>query len=186
MGFEPANRAELEAAIPHVLAAPKSDTPITCLCLRPGYGQRTFPSRLTLTKAHGIPGERWGTAPWLTLPDGSGHPGIQVAILGTRVAGLVWRDRQGTPHPGDPILADLDCSETNLPVGSLIRAGTAVLRVSEVWNDACAKWKVRYGADAYDWVRAHPAHRLRGLLCSIETDGEVELGDLLQVIHRPA
>jgi len=35
-------------------------------------------------------------------------------------------------------------------------------------------------------VRAHPAHRLRGLLCSIETDGEVELGDLLQVIHRPA
>lgn len=179
-------RAELDAAIPHILAAPKTDAPISCLCLRPARGERQFPDRLHLTRAAAIPGERWLTEPWLRLPDGSPHPGIQISILPTRVAGLAWRGRANTPHPGDPILADLDCTEANLPVGSLIQAGTAVLRVSEVWNDGCVKWKVRYGTDAYDWLR-NPATkplRLRGLLCSVEQDGEVTLTDRLQVISR--
>ena len=186
MPSEPVSRAELDAALAHVLAAPRTDAPIVGLCLRPGRGERSFPRRISLTRDRGIPGERWLTEPWLTLPDGSPHPGIQVSILGIRVMDLVWRDREATVHPGDPIVADLDCSEANLPVGSLIAAGTAVLRVSEVPNHACAKWKVRYGAEAYDWVRVpeHAGMRLRGVLCSVETDGEVGLQDRLQVIRR--
>jgi MOSC domain-containing protein YiiM len=93
-----------------------------------------------------------------------------------------------TPHPGDPIVADMDMSLANLPTGSLIAAGTAVLRVSDEFNAACAKWKVRYGADARAFIDApgHPALRLRGVLCSVETDGEVTLADRLQVIRRGA
>lgn len=170
---------DLMAALPHVLAAPRDDTPVTGLCLRPGYGERAFPDRITLTRDRGIPGERWLTAPWLRLPDGSPDPSIQVSILPQRVMDLVWTDRAATPHPGDPIVADLCTTEENLPVGTLLRAGTAVLRVSSVWNDACVKWKVRYGEAAKDWITA-PGHRelrLRGILCSIEQDGEVALGD---------
>ena len=177
-------RAELEAGLPHILAAPKTDAPIACLCLRPARGARQFPKQLTLTRAQGIPGERWLTEPWLRLPDGAPHPGIQVSILPTRTLDLVWRDRAGTPHPGDPIIADLDCTEANLPTGTLIQAGTAILRVSEVWNDGCVKWKARYGADAYDWLRdpATKPLRLRGILCSIAQDGVVTLEDRLQVL----
>jgi hypothetical protein len=173
---------ELNAAMPQILAAPKSDAAISGLCLRPAYGERVFPDRINMTRAQGIPGERWTTAPWLTLPDGSPDPSIQVSILPLRVMNLVWRDRS-QPHPGDPIVADLDTTEANMPVGTLIRAGTAVLRVSEVWNNACAKWKVRYGTDAFDWVRARPDLRLRGILCSIEQDGEVTLTNRLQVLR---
>ncbi|MBI1170789.1 hypothetical protein GC209_05260 [bacterium] len=179
--------AELMAALPHILSAPKDDAPIHSLCLRPGYGERSFPDRLTMTRARGIPGERWSTAPWLKLPDGSPDPRIQVSILPIRVMDLVWRDREATPHPGDPIVADLDCSLANLPAGTLIRAGTAVLKVSDHFNQACAKWKVRYGADARAFIDApgHPELRLRGILCSVEQDGEVTLADRLQVISRP-
>ena len=182
----PVTTAELDAALPDILAAPRTDAPITCLCLRPARGQRAFPDRLTLTRAEGIPQERWLTEPWLRLEDGRPHPGIQVAILGTRLANLIWRDRAGTVHPGDPIFADLDCTPDNLPDGSLIAAGTAVLRVSEIWNDGCVKWKARYGKDAYDWVRSPRAKalRLRGLLCSVEQDGEVTLQDRLHVLSR--
>jgi hypothetical protein len=180
--------AELMAALPHIAAAPKTDAPIHSLCLRPGYGQRSFPAQITMTRTQGIPGERWATAPWLKLPDGSPDPRIQVSILPVRVMDLVWRDREGTPHPGDPIVADLDCSLANLPAGSLIHAGTAVLRVSDHFNEACAKWKVRYGADARAFIDApgHPGLRLRGILCSVEADGEVALTDRLQVIRRGA
>lgn len=179
--------AELMAALPHILAAPKTDAPIASLCLRPGYGQRRFPDRITMTRAAGIPGERWLTAPWLKLPDGSPDPGIQVSILPLRVMDLVWRDRAATPHPGDPIVADLDCSLENLPTGSLIQAGSAIIKVSGHFNEACAKWKVRYGADARAFIDApgHPPLRLRGILCAVEQDGEVTLSDRLQVLSRP-
>lgn len=178
--------AELMEALPQILAAPKTDAPIHSLCLRPGYGLRSFPQSLTLTRAQGIPGERWLTAPWLRLADGSPDPAIQVSILPLRVMDLVWRDREATPHPGDPIVADLDCSLANLPTGSLIQAGTAVLRVSARFNEACVKWKVRYGADARAFIDApgHPELRLRGILCAVEQDGEVTLQDRLQVLHR--
>ena len=41
------------------------------------------------------------------------------------------------------------------------------------------KWKVRYGQAAKDWITApgHPPLRLRGILCSVERDGEVTLSD---------
>ena len=174
-------RAELDAALAHIAAAPKDGAPIEQLCLRPGYGARRFVDEITLTAANGIPGERWSTAPWLRLDDGSPHRGIQVSILQRRVLDLVWRDRAGTPHPGDTFIVDMDLSEANLPVGTLLRVGTAHLRVSEVFNDACVKWKTRYGSAAKDWVTApgHPALRLRGVLCSIVADGVIRTGDRL-------
>lgn len=177
--------AALTAALPHIMAAPKTDSPIAMLCFRPGFGQRTFPDRLTLTRAAGIPGERWLTAPWLRLPDGSPDPRIQVSLLPTRVMDLVWQDREAVLHPGDPIIADLDMTQANTPPGTLIKAGTAVLRVSDQPNDGCVKWKVRYGDAAYAWI-TDPALRhlcLRGLLCSIEQDGAVTLEDRLQVLR---
>ena len=177
---------DLAAALPHVLAAPKDNTTVAGLCLRPARNQRAFPDRLRLTRAEGIPGERWLTEPWLRLPDGSPDPDIQISILPLRVMDLVWRDREGTPHPGDPIVADLDCSTANLPPGTLLAVGSAVLRVSALFNDGCAKWKVRYGKPALDWITApgHPDLRLRGILCAVEQDGEVAVGDPIRVIRR--
>ena len=175
----------LMAALPHVLSAPRDQGPVTGLCLRPAPNQRAFPDAITMTRTQGVPGDRWVTMPWLRLPDGSPDPAIQISILPTRVMDLVWRDRTGTPHPGDPIVADLDMSEGNLPEGTLLQAGSAVLRVSSVWNDACVKWKARYGAAAKDWIVApgHKALRLRGVLCSVETDGEVRVGDRVRVLR---
>lgn len=182
MTTHPITRAELDAALAHILAAPKTDAPIHNLCLRPTNGERRLVDRISMTRAAGVAGDRWASMPWMRLADGSPHPGIQVSILPSRVFDLVWRDREGTPHPGDPIVADFDTSEANLPVGKLIRAGTAILRVSEVPNLACVKWKVRYGVDALRWVESRPDLRLRGVLCSVEQDGEVTLQDRLQLI----
>lgn len=177
---------DLARALPHVLAAPKDDAPVELLCFRPGFNKRTFPDHLILTRDQGIPGERWLTLPWLKLPDGSPDPRIQVSILPRRVMDAVWLDRDNTPHPGDTIICDLDMSHANLPVGTLLQAGTAVLRVSDEFNDGCVKWKVRYGKAAKDWITApgHPELRLRGILCSIEQDGTIRLGDRLRKIGQ--
>ena len=176
-----ATMGELMAAMDQVRGAPQTDGPIQGLCFRPALNKREFPEALPLTRAEGVPGDRWLTMPWLKQEDGSPDPRIQVSILPSRVLDLVWRDREGTPHPGDTIVADLDTSTENLPEGTLLRAGSAVLRVSSLFNEGCVKWKVRYGRPALDWVVApgHPELRLRGVLCAVEEDGEVRVGDRL-------
>lgn len=173
--------AELMAALPRVLAAPGTDAPIQSLCFRPGINLREFPTSLRMTQAEGLPGDRWLSRPWLRLPDGRPDPRIQVSILPSRVLDLVWRDRHRVPHPGDTLVADLDTSLANLPEGSLLRAGSAVLRVSGLFNEGCAKWTVRYGRPAKNWIVApgHPELRLRGILCEVVQDGGVTLSDRL-------
>jgi hypothetical protein len=120
----------------------------------------------------------------MRLADGSPDPRIQVSIMPQRMMDLVWKLGDAAPHPGDPIVADMNTSLENLPTGSLICAGTAVLRVSDVWNDACVKWKTRYGQAAFDFIRHAPDLRLRGVLCEIVQDGEVAVGERLQVVSR--
>ena len=176
--------ASLAAALPHVLAAPRTAGEVRLLCARPKPNQRTFPESLTLTRATGVIGDFEASRPWLVLPDGSPDPRNQVSLLPARVLDLVWRSKDPRLHPGDNIVVDLDLSHANLPTGTLLKVGTAILRVSDEPNDGCAKWKVRCGKDAYAWVRskAHARLRLRGLFCAVEQDGVVTLGDRISPI----
>lgn len=176
--------AECEAGLSHVLAAPKDDVPIDILCHRIGYGQRSFPDSIHVSAAHGIKGERWLNDPWLVRADGRPDPRIQISILSKRVMDLCWRDRKNTVHPGDTMVADLDMSETNLPAGTKLRVGEAVIEVSNIFNTACAKWKARYGGDSLVWInrRAYQPLRLRGVLCRVVVDGEIRATDRIRKV----
>ncbi len=172
-------RAELNAALPDIMAAPKDAGHVEMLCLRPDYGQRRFVAQITVSARDGIPGERWATRPWLRDAAGNPHPGIQICILSRRVLDLVWRDRDTTVHPGDTFVTDLDLSQTNMPAGQRLEVGSAVLEVSDIFNDACVKWAARYGAGSRVWINdpAHRALRLRGILCRIVQSGVIRAGD---------
>ncbi|CUH78627.1 hypothetical protein TRM7557_01968 [Tritonibacter multivorans] len=177
-----ATRAECDAALPYILDAPKDDVAIETLCFRPGYGERSFPERIQLSVARGIEGERWGVAPWLKLADGSGDPRIQVSILPKRIMDLCWRDRVNTPHPGDTMVADIDVTEDNMPVGTRLQIGSAVIEVSDKFNTACIKWKERYGGKSLRWLNHRPYRplRLRGILCRVVQDGEIRATDRIR------
>jgi hypothetical protein len=175
------NREILDAAIPSILSAPKDGAIIEQLCFRPDFGTRTYVDEIGATAADGIDGCRWSHTPWLKNEDGTGNPHIQVSILQKRILDLVYAPNTDDLHPGDTMIVDMDLSEENLPIGTILQAGTAQLRVGSHWNNACVKWKVRYGADALDWVReeGNIKHRLRGVLCEVVTDGVISNGATL-------
>ena len=175
------DRAKLDASMPSILSASKNNAVIRQLCFRPGYSKRTFVEKLSLTSEHGVEGCRWSHMPWLKKEDGSGDPSIQVSILQKRVLDLVYEPGGDTIHPGDTFIVDMDLSHENLPVGAILQSGDVQLRVGGHWNNACVKWKVRYGVAALNWVREDKniKYRLRGVLCEIIKDGTIANGDLL-------
>ena len=94
----PVTAAELDAALPSILAAPRDAGVTRLLCSRPRPNVRTFPQMLTFTRATGVAGDFEHTRPWLTLPDSSPDPRNQVSIMPWQVLELVWRDRVSTPE----------------------------------------------------------------------------------------
>ena len=126
-----AERAGLDAAMSDIVAAPQSEAAIDILCCRPDFGERTYPSQITVTRDYGILVERWLTAPWRKLPDGSPDPAIQVSILAARVYEAVVVEKQNMLHLGDTIISDLDCSEQNMPEGAFV----CVFRDGVISND---------------------------------------------------
>ncbi|WP_039019601.1 MOSC domain-containing protein [Halocynthiibacter namhaensis] len=163
-------------------SAPRDNGKISVLCTRPGFGARVYPQSLQFCPETGVEQDRWRTDGWLKSPDGTPDPQIQVAVIGKRLLDCVWGGPDDdAPYPGDTMVVDMDFDSAHLPAGTRLRAGSVLLEVSETYNDGCTKWKVRYGEDAFKFVRAPEtmSRRPRGMFCRILTKGTVSIGDRL-------
>jgi len=175
------DRNTLDSCLQDMRAAPMDSGPVSHLCYRPDFGQRVFRNRLALDTERGVTGDRWFRHAWLRTEDGGPDPRVQVAIIFAGLLRRIWDDADGGAHPGDTIATDMNLSEGALPAGARLKAGTAIIEVSDVFNDGCAKWKVRYGTEAYRWARdpALRTYRPRGIFCRIVQSGVVTADDRL-------
>jgi MOSC domain-containing protein YiiM len=161
-------------------AAPSEGGRVVLLVTRVDGGRRECLDRIRLTADDGMPGDAWKRK----TPD---QPDAQLAVMQADVATLI---AHGQPLPlfGDNLFLDLDLSAANLPIGSRVRAGSAVLEVTPKAHNGCVKFKGRFGADALRFV-AHPERRhrnLRGIYLRVIEDGEVAVGDAVTVVQRAA
>jgi hypothetical protein len=117
------------------MAAPRTDGPISMPVYRRQYSEQLVTNRLHHSRVQGVDSDFEMKMPWLKRDDGTPDPRNQVSIPLHRVMELRWRSRGEVTHPGDHSVADMNMSLVNLPAGSLIAVGPAVLRMSDVGND---------------------------------------------------
>jgi MOSC domain-containing protein YiiM len=100
--------------------------------------------------------------------------------MNARVAELVAGGADRMPLAGDQLYVDFDISVDNLPAGSLLAVGEAVLEVSDVPHLGCAKFVERFGADAMRFVNSRVGRqlRLRGMNTRVLQPGIVRPGDV--------
>jgi len=171
--------ALLESLYRALSPCPTSVARVNALCVRPGPDQREDRMVIEFHPVHGAIGDRWARKTWLYLPDGRPDPRVQVAVCNSAILAMLQQATGVNHHPGDTVFTDLDLTTGNLPVGSRLQVGDAVLEISDVENDACAKFALHYGAAVFEWIRLPKNRplRLRGLFASIVEGGTARVGD---------
>jgi len=171
--------AALEAARAHVLGAPKDDGELQLIVARPRPAERELVSAARLDVVEGLVGDNWLTRGSRHTPDGSAVPDKQITVMNARVAALVAGGETNMALAGDQLYVDLDIGVGNLPVGSRLSIGSAVLEVTAPPHTGCKKFVARFGEDAMRFVNSRDGrvHRLRGMNTKVVVAGTVRVGD---------
>jgi MOSC domain-containing protein YiiM len=167
---------ELESRIDEILAAPKDAGPIEMIVRRPGENQREVVENAELTTEGGLVGDNW-----IDRVNENGDPYFpaQLTLMNARVADAVAVSRDRWPLAGDQIYVDMDISKENLPPGSKIRVGTAVIEISDVPHTGCDKFAGRFGKEALRFANVGVGrdNRFRGVNAFVVESGAVSVGD---------
>ncbi len=131
-------------------------------------------------RVRGLAGDNWLARGSTSMPDGSADPQRQVTVMNARVAELVAGGTDRMALAGDQLYLDLDLSVDNLPAGSPLAVGQAVMRVSDAPHLGCAKFVERFGAEAMRFVNSGLGRqlRLRGMNARVVQPGIVRPGDI--------
>src|SRR5262245_4363815 len=172
--------AELEQGLETIRQAPKSEGVLEMIVRRPQAGEREILDEGMLDVADGLVGDTWKLRGSARTADGSPHPGMQLNIMSARAAALVAQERARWPLAGDQLFIDLDLSAANVPPGTRLVIGAAIVEVSEEPHTGCAKFVTRFGVDAMKFVNS-PLGRelgLRGINARVVQSGAIRVGDV--------
>jgi MOSC domain-containing protein YiiM len=141
-------------------------------------GVREEPERIRLTLDEGVPGDGWRRRPPM-------DPVAQLAVIREDIAALLAND-QPVNLAGDNLYVDLDLAANNLPFGTRLRVGEAVVEMTPKAHNGCHKFRARFGDAALRFVAektTRPENR-RGVYWRVIEEGAVVVGDTIEVLSR--
>ena len=172
--------AELEAGLPALREAPKDDGRLELIVRRPAVEEREILDEAELDLEAGLVGDCWQSR-----GRSGGRPAnrkAQVTVKNARAAELIARERDRWPLAGDQLYVDFDLSSENLPPGSRLAIGGAVLEVTDEPHTGCKKYSGRFGLDALQFVNSPDgrALNLRGINTTVMQPGTIRVGDAVR------
>jgi hypothetical protein len=179
------NTAQLHAQLDHLRGSPRNDGTVELIVRRPAVDEREVLDEGNLDLAVGLLGDTWSKRSSTRTDDGSPHPHMQLNVMNARCVALVAQSPDRWPLAGDQLYVDLDLSADNLPAGTQLALGTAVIEVTEQPHTGCAKFTERFGLDAFRFVNSEVgvALRLRGLNAKVVVPGVVRRGDTISKLR---
>lgn len=175
---------ELEAFLPILRAAPTDHGTLDLLVRRPAVDEREVLADGELTIEDGLAGDTWRSRGSKRTPDGSAHPDMQLTLMSARLVGFLAGDPERRALAGDQLYVDLDVSQANLPAGTHLRVGEAVIQVTDQPHTGCAKFLDRFGEPAMRFVNSGVGRelRLRGLNARVVVPGAIRCGDTISKV----
>ncbi|WP_334144683.1 MOSC domain-containing protein [Rhabdothermincola sp.] len=170
----------LAAHLERIRQAPADHGTVELLVRRPAVDEREVLDEAQLDVASGLVGDSWSTRTSTRRPEGP-DPDRQLTLVSARVMELLAGPRDRWPEAGDQLYVDLDLSEANLPPGSRLAIGDALIEITAQPHRGCAKFSRRFGPDAVRLVNSPIGCelRLRGVNARVVRGGAIRRGDTI-------
>jgi hypothetical protein len=164
---------QLEQGVEHILASPKDNAELKLIVRRPDVGERETPQQARLDVEVGLVGDSWSTRAKVV-------PDMQLNIMNSRVVDCVAGSEDRWPLAGDQLFVDMDLSGENLPPGTQITLGDAIVEITELPHTGCKKFAARFGVDAVVFVNSGRGKtlNLRGICAKVVKSGDISVGDI--------
>ena len=170
---------QLEAGMALVYESPRDEGDVRLVVRRPGRGEREILSEGQLDSERGLIGDDWSNRPGMNGDTPSPH--AQVPVMNARAAELVSGEHEPSAWArcGDQLYVDLDISEENMPAGTRIVVGEAVLEIQAEPHTGCAQFRSWWGSDALRHISTPEGRslRMRGANTRVIRSGVVRPGD---------
>ncbi|MGO9464388.1 MAG: MOSC domain-containing protein [Isosphaeraceae bacterium] len=174
---------DLEASLDEIRQSPKDDGVLELIVRRPRTDEREVLEEGELDLVEGLVGDTWRIRGSTRTADGSPHPDMQLNIMNSRVIALVAQDRDRWPLAGDQLYIDMDLSDANLPPGTQLALGSAVIEVTDQPHTGCRKFQARFGRAALEFVNSRLGRELhlRGINAKVVRPGTIRVGDRVRL-----
>lgn len=176
--------SELEAGMEYIREAPKEQGTLKMIVRRPKVDERESLEEGELSITDGLVGDTWNARGSRHTPDRSPLFDAQITIMNARLISLVAQTEERWSLAGDQLYVDFDLSEDNIPPGTRLAIGSAIVEVSAVPHTGCDKFSARFGVAALKFVNS-PAGKLlhlRGINTRIVQPGIIRVGDIIRKI----
>jgi MOSC domain-containing protein YiiM len=171
---------ELRAGLPLIEQSPHDEGLVRLIVRRPAPDHREVITEGELDAEVGLVGDTWVDRAGL----GSDGPDrfAQITLMNARYAELIAGGPDGWAKAGDQVYVDLDISKANLPVGSRVSLGSAIIRFSQEPHTGCAKFSARFGSAALRLANSDRGRelRLRGANAIVVQPGTFRNGDTVR------
>ncbi|MGE5777183.1 MAG: MOSC domain-containing protein [Chloroflexota bacterium] len=175
---------ELEAGMPYIRQSPKDNGTLKMIVRRPRVDKREEIEHGELDLSEGLVGDSWKVRSNRHTANENINVDRQITIMNSRVIELIACEEKRWSLAGDQLYIDLDLSDDNLPPGTRLAIGTAMLQVADVPHTGCKKFSSRYGVDAMKFVNSPEGRQLhlRGINARIIRGGTIHLGDRVRKV----
>ncbi len=176
--------SELEAGLDDIKSSPKDAGVVQKIVCRPAVGERQELNVAQLDVQAGLMGDNWVKRAYGKIQP---NPDMQLNLMNARAIALIAHSPDRWQLAGDQFYVDLDLSPANLPPGTQLLIGDAIIEVTAEPHLGCKKFMERFGRAAAKFVNSDigKSLNLRGINARIIHSGTVAQGAIVKKVTVP-